>query len=280
MLLCALLFPDAQAWGGDSSLSIINAVVQSSEDGPAVSPGFHFLPGDFVYGSFQIAGFGIRSENQDQVRRIGLQYSAAIVDEKGVLFTMPETGAIETELSSEDKNWSPKRRVSFTLPACLTEEKAKLRVQVKDVIGGGETTATVPFLIGGLTVMKADHVTVQDFKFFRGEDDKEALELAAYRPGDPVFARFEMTNFGLGPENAYGLTYDVAVTLPDGKLYLNQPHAAELADKSFYPVQFLPGTVQLTTSAGSAKGVYAVTITVHDLVAKQSAQLKSSFTLE
>ncbi len=280
VLLClTFLLADAYAHGFDSALSIINAGVQSSEDGPIVPPSFRFMPGDDLHGTFQIAGFAIK-QSGEQTRSISLKYSATIEDGSGRPYTEPVTGAIETELSNEDKSWTPKRRISFALPSFLASGKAQLRIQVNDAIANTAVTKTVPFTVGGVTVIPADSVSIQHLQFLRGENDREALDLPAYSPGDPVFARFEIVNFRTEAQNAYHVVYDLLVLRPDGKPFIQQPHAAELTGDGFYPAQFLPGTLQLTTSRSSTKGSYLVNLTVHDLIAKTTYGMKSAFTLE
>jgi hypothetical protein len=45
----------------ESPLQILAAGVESSEDAPFVSSDFHFLPGDYLYFQFQIAGFAVKT---------------------------------------------------------------------------------------------------------------------------------------------------------------------------------------------------------------------------
>ncbi len=280
VVLClACYLPDAYAGSFDSALSIINAGIQSSEDGPFVSPSFRFMPGDELHGTFQIAGFATKVSGQ-QVKSISLNYSATVEDGSGKPFAEPVMGTVETELSNEDKSWTPKRRVAFTLPSFLAAGKGHLRIEVKDAIGSTAATQTLPFSIGGVSVTPSDSVSVQHLEFLRGENDREALGLPAYSPGDPVFARFEIVNFKTEGQNAYHVVYDLLVLRPDGKPFIQQPNAAELTGDGFYPAQVLPGNLQLTTSKSSPKGTYPINLTVHDLVAKATYQVKSAFTLE
>lgn len=190
------------------------------------------------------------------------------------------TGTVETELSNEDKSWTPKRRISFTLPSFLAAGKGQLRIEVNDAIGNTTATRIVPFSIGGVSVAPSDSVSVQHLEFLRGENDREALGLPAYSPGDPVFARFEIVNFKTEGQNAYHVVYDLLVLRPDGKPFIQQPHAAELTGDGFYSAQVLPGNLQLTTSKSSTKGMYPIKLTVHDLVAKTTYQVQTAFTLE
>jgi hypothetical protein len=264
----------------ENSLQVLAAGVESSEDAPFVSPDFHFLPGDYVYFQFQVSGFAIKTTPNSEVRRISLTYEASPEDSKGVAVTPALTGFIKEELSAEDKNWTPKRRASFLLPSFIGAGEFHVHLSVKDVIGDTSTERDLPFHIGGVVIAPALVLGVQDFQFLRKEDDSEPLEVPAYRPGDTIYARFNMTGFHLGTGNEYHLRYGLTVNRPDGKLFLNEPSAAELSDRSFYPVPFVPGEVSVTTSRDTALGQYVLLLTVRDVTGSQSYQLKRAFTIE
>ena len=201
-------------------------------------------------------------------------------DLKGVALAPPDTGSIETELSAEDKNWTPKRRSSFLLPPFIAAGDFQVRVVTKDLLAKTEASKVFPFHIGGIVVVPTGSVAVQNFQFFRREEDREPLQLPAYSPGDTVNLKFNFTGFGIGNDNTYHLSYGILVLRPDGKPYLQQPNAAELQANSFYPAQYLPGAANITTSADSGKGQYTVVITVHDLIGNISHDFKTTFSLE
>ena len=254
--------------------------MQQSEDAPFAAASFRFLPGDYVYFTFQIAGFGVQSSNRGEVRKISLTYDVRPEDSNGVPLTASSSGAIEAELSPEDKNWTPKRRASFLIPGFIGAGDFHIHVAVKDQVAKSETAKDFAFHVGGLEVQTANAITVQGFRFLRKESDEEPLEVAAYSPGDTVYARFEMVGFKTGPQNAYHLSYGVTVLRSDGKPYLEEPKAAELSDSSFYPAQYLPGDLTVTTAASSTRGEYIVLITVRDLISNTTYQTKKAFSLE
>ncbi len=264
----------------ESPLQILAAGVESSEDAPFVSSDFHFLPGDYLYFQFQIAGFAVKTAANSELRRISLTYEISPQDARGVALTPPVTGLIKEELSAEDKNWTPKRRASFLLPSFVAAGEFHVHLTIKDLIGDTSAERDLPFRIGGVVVVPSTVLGVQDFQFLRKEDDSEPLEVPAYRPGDTVYARFNMTGFHLGAGNEYHLSYGLTVNRPDGKRYLNQQPAAELSDRSFYPVPFVPGEVSVTTSRDTALGSYVLLLTVRDVAGSQSYQLKRAFTVE
>jgi hypothetical protein len=264
----------------ESPLQIVAAGVESSEDAPFVSSTFLFLPGDYLYFQFQVSGFAVKSPAGSEARKIDLSYEISPQDAKGVALMPPVSGLIKEDLNAEDKNWTPKRRASFLLPSFLAAGEFHVHLTLKDLIGDASTERDLPFHVGGVVVTPTTVLGVQDFQFLRKEDDSEPLEVPAYRPGDTVYARFNIIGFHIGTGNAYHLSYGLTVNRPDGKPYLNQQSAAELSDRSFYPVPFVPGEVSVTTSRDAALGQYVLLLTVRDVAGSQTYQLKRAFTIE
>jgi len=265
----------------DDSLAVTEAGVQSAEDGPFIQRDYRFQPGEFVYTTFQIAGFKSEGGGSDEKpRRISLTYSATAEDANGVALCPPVTDKIEAELNPEDKNWAPKRRASFLIPSFVSAGQFQVRVDVHDLIGKTETSKLLPFGIGGVTVVNPGALSIQDFQFFRRENDREPVEVPAYSAGDSVFTRFHITGFKVTDKNEYHVGYELFVTKPDGKPYLDRPDAAELTSKSFYPAQYLPGEFALTTSRDSPKGTYIILLRVRDKVENTSKEFRFPFTIE
>jgi hypothetical protein len=280
MVSLAIFAQDSPQATADNGLQITAAGIESSEDAPFVSSDYRFLPGDYVYFQFQISGYAVQSKEGSEVRKISLTYEITPQDEKGAPLTLPVAGVVKEELNAEDKNWTPKRRISFLLPSFIAAGAFHLHVVVKDLIGEKSTERDMPFHIGGTVVVPSDHLTVQDFQFLRKEDDTDALEVQAYSPGDTVYARFTMTGFRLAEGNEYKLSYGLVVTRPDGKPYVTEQTAAQLSNKSFYPVPFVPGNLNVTTRRSAARGSYVLVLTIRDLVGSQTYEVKRSFTVE
>jgi hypothetical protein len=258
----------------------LNAGVQQYEDAPFAHENYEFLPGDYLYFTFEVAGFGVQSKNRGESRKISLAYDIAPQDMRGVAITQPVSGVIQEELAPEDKNWTPKRRASFLIPSFVAAGEFRVRVTVKDAVANTEVCKDFPFRIGGVQIQSSETLTVEHFAFYRTENDTQPLEVPAYSPGDTIYARFDIVGFKTGPDNQYHLAYDILVQQPNGKPYINRPHAAELNDKTFYPASFLPGVLDLTTSRSSAHGEYVVTITVHDLTGNGTYEMKTAFSIE
>jgi hypothetical protein len=265
---------------GEKTLAVIDGGIQRSEDAPYVPGDFQFLPGDYVYFTFHIAGFATKANGATEIRSLSLEYEVTPEDKNHIALTEPVNGKIADDLSTEDKNWTPKRRASFLLPSYVAAGEFVVHVVVRDLIGKVEATRDYPFSIGGVHVEAAPSIQAESFDFLRHQDDEKALDLPAYAPGDTVWARFEMVGFKHEAGNRYRLSYGVSILRPDGKTFLDQPNAARIASDSYYPAQFVPGELQLSTPKDAQRGSYQLTLTVRDLIANQTFDLKRVFTIE
>ncbi len=278
----SLLIVSPKIWTQEAAnpLAVIDAGVQRSEDAPYVPKDFEFLPGDYVYFTFHISGFATKLNEKNETKSISVEYEIRPEDANHVPLTEAVKGAIADALGKEDKNWIPKRRASFLLPSFVGAGEFNIHVTVKDLLAKTETSRDFPFLIGGIHIDRVDSIQANDFEFLRSEDDDHALELPAYAPGDSVWARFKMIGFQHEPGNKYKLSYGIKVLRPDGKPFLDSPNAAKISDSGFYPAQFVPGDLQITTPKNAARGTYELTLTVRDEIANQSFELKRTFTIE
>jgi len=267
-------------WAADSGLSILQGGVQNAEDSPYVPASYRFLPGDYIYLTFSIAGFTIKSEDAEKGRKISLSYEVRAEDLNGSPLAPAASDKIEAEINPEDKDWTPKRRVSFELPPYLAAGRFQIHVTVKDLFGKSETSKNFPFQIGGVHLEPSSSVVAEQFGFLRKENDREPLETPAYAPGDTVFARFEMIGFQTRKDNGYHLSYGVTVFRPNGKPLIDDPKAAELEATSYYPAQYLPGSAAFRLPSNAPKGQYVVALTLHDLIGNTTSQLRRAFSVE
>jgi hypothetical protein len=266
----------------ESSLAIANAGMQSAEDSAFVAADYKFLPGEPIYATFEVGGFkvDVKDNGQDNpVRSISLRWEVTVLDAENIPLTEPAAGEIKTELSPEDKNWAPKRRVSFSLPSFVAAGEFHLHIVVKDLLGNVETSKDLPFEIGGTRIQPTKEIEVEHLRFSRKENGP-ALDVAAFRPGDPIFVHFDIVGFSNAAQNEYHLSYGVTVLRPDGKPFLENPDAAQLTSSPFYPAKFIPANVEITTSPSNARGAYVLIVTVRDLIANRTTVTKQSFSLE
>ncbi len=268
----------ASARAAESALSIVQAGIQTSEDSPFARANYEFLPGDYLHFTFTISGYS--TEKTGDATRLHLEYVVDLVDPAGVRLTPPESGSIEDELHPQDSDWLPKRRLSFQLPSQVAAGTFTVQVIVKDLVAKAEIKKTFAFRIGGRKLQTSDVLDVQNFHFYRDESDKEPLEVVAYRPGDTIWARYDIVGFKTDDKHAYKVTYALTVYRPDGTVFLSAPKAGEQSSADFYAAQFIPGVLNLTTTADTPHAEYTIVLTVQDEIGKQTFEHKYPFRLE
>ncbi len=277
-VLALLASPFVVARSAELSLAIVQAGIQASEDEPFVRPNYTFLPGEYLYFTFTIAGY--QSEKKSDVMRLHLEYVVDVEDSNGVPLAPPKSGSIEDELHPQDSDWLPKRRMSFQLPSQVAAGSFKLQVVVRDLVAKVEIKKTFSFRIGGRKLQPSDTLDVQNFHFYRTENDTEPLELAAFRPGDTIWARYDIVGFKTDAKHAYKVNYALTVYRPDGSVFLSAPKAGEQSSADFYAAQFIPGVLSLTTTDDTPHAEYTIVLTVQDEIGKQTFEHKYPFRLE
>ncbi len=274
--LVALFFVCAQNAAG--SLQIVSAGVRQIEDGPSVA-GVHFVPGETLYYSFQIAGYTV-TQGDPLLRKVKFSYRMDVFDPKGVKLADTVESVLDTTISKEDKEWKPKVRLEVLIPHFAPPGRYKVVTELTDDLSKQKATADTFFEVSGKTVEASPELIIRNFGFFRSEDDQKPLSTAAYTAGDNLFARFDITGFRYGDRNTIEVSYDVAVQNPDGKVIYTQPNAAVEKSFSFYPKPYVPGGMSLTLQPNMRKGEYAVILTVHDVVGHQNFEIRYPFQIE
>ena len=214
------------------------------------------------------------------VDRVHLSYKLDAFDPHGVRIMEPVAAEIEETLAPEDKNWKPSVRQEITIPPLADSGTYKIAISVTDVVGKATATKEVPFEVHGRRVDPSDTLVIRNIRFFRGEEDSKALSKAAYRPGDAVWARFDIIGYKFGDANAIDVSYDVAVLAPSGKVLYTQPQAGSDKSQSFYPKRYVPAVFSLATKPDTRPGEYTLSLTAHDGVGNQTFEARQSFTIE
>jgi hypothetical protein len=262
----------------DTKLTIVRPTLHDGDDGPPITADHRYMAGDLVFFSFQVSGYKRLGAEPDE--KIDVAYEMNVRDSKGVLLDPPNVGSVGTGVSHEDKDWLPKVRYQFPLPSLADPGDYKISVKLWDRFAKTETGLEVPFRVTGHAVEPSDTLIVRNFRFLRTEEDKGPLAIAAYRPGDTLWARFDITGYRFGPENQFAIEYGIAVAGADGAISYSQPHAAEEKTKTFYPQRYTPGIVSLNVPPDIQKGSYTLIVTVKDDQGNQSAEVKQKFTVE
>lgn len=274
MRWCGLIFAVGMAAAAPAPLAVVNAVIQETEGGAALPADFAHVPGETLFFTFQVQGY------QPAGERVRLRYRIEAADPKGVAIMEPVEAPVEAELSPEDKEWKPRVRREIVVPPLAPSGTYHIRVNVTDEVAKTSATKDVPFEVRGRDVPPSDTVVVRNFRFFRSEDDREPLTKAAYRPGDSVFARFDITGYKYGEGNRVDVAYDVAVLNAEGKVLWEQKDAAVEQSQSFYPKRYVPGMMSLNLQKNIRPGEYALRVTVRDAVGNQSCEATEKFTVE
>lgn len=271
-----LLLAASLSWAAPAKKVVIaSATLHQSEDGSPLVPGHEFVPGETIFFGFQVGGY-----QADEERKIHLEYSLEALDAKGVPVVPPIKSTIETTLSDEDKNWLPKERQSFVLPSYIEPGAYQIVLSVRDILSKSEAKGTYSIPVRGRSVAPSDTLVIRNLRFLRTEDDQAPLTVIAYRQGDAVWARFEITGYKFGPGNAMEVGYGVAVLRPNGQQLYAEPNAAQEKEQSFYPRRYMPGIISLTLTKDIAVGEYTLVVTARDGVGNQNCEIRSKFRVE
>lgn len=273
----ALCLWTAHAAEAPRKLVIEQAALAQSEDGTPVASDYEFLPGDSVFFSCRVSGF---ARHGDEPPKMYVSYRVEARDPEGILIVPGETGKVVADLAPEDKEWRPKIRATLALPPLASSGKYVVNVRVKDELGKTEAEAAVPLLLRGQPVESSSTLVVRNFRFLRSEEDKNPLQVPAYRPGDSLWARFDITGYKLGERNRYDVEYGLKVLRPTGETTYEVAKAANDKNETFYPQRHTPGNLSLTIPKNMKTGRYTLVLTVRDNLGGQTFETRSTFDVE
>jgi hypothetical protein len=141
-------------------------------------------------------------------------------------------------------------------------------------------SAEATFEVRGHAVEPSAELVVRNFSFHRTQDDTEPLKVAAYRPGDTVWGRFDITGYKLGAGNQRDVAYTLTVTGPGGRVLLAAREPTVDKGASFYPVKYVPCVISLNLQPNIRPDEYIITITALDRVGNQTYESKRTFRVE
>lgn len=256
-------------------LDLVRAVVTDSDGGAALPASFEHVPGETIFFFCRVAGYG---KTQDE--KIHFTYSVEAMDPKGVPIMEPFRQNIADEVTPQDKEWMPKIQTEVMVPPLAGSGTYQIVVQVEDLVGKAKAQLSVPFIVRGREVAPSDTLTVRNFQFFRSEDATQPLEKAVYRPGDGVWARFDINGFHYGPKNKIDVSYVTSVVAGSGKVLWTQPEPAAEQSESFYPKRYVPASMGITLQNNIRPGTYTIAVQAKDAVGNQTYETKETFTVE
>jgi hypothetical protein len=256
-------------------LALVRLAFSQSEDGEVASSKYQFLGGEVLYFSCQVEGYA--KTEKDEIR---LSFKIEAKDANGVLLQAPATGKVEATLSPEDKEWTPKLRATILIPPLIPPGEYQLLVKVKDELANAAIDARGTFRVQGREVEPSSTLIVRNYRFLRSDEDNKPLPVAAYRPGDAVWARFDMTGYKLGDANQFDIEYGLAVLRADGTQAYAEPQAAAQKEQPFYPVRYQPGVLSLNLAKDQKRGEYTIVLKVRDNLGGQTYETREKFSVE
>lgn len=275
VMLAALVSPlDAQPTAAQA-LKVAHPVVSESEDGAALAQGAQFQPGEIVYFSFQVENY-----RMGLTGKVQLAGHIQAFDPAGTPIIARDEELIGTTVSEEDKDWKPKLRLQIQLPSIAPPGNYAIRFEAVDQQSHQTATGEVAFPVGGKGVERSAVLAVRNLGFYRAPEDPAPLKIAAYRPGDMLWVRFDITGYRYGDQNSIDTGYDVEVLSPSGKQLLAEENAAVEKSQAFYPQPWVPATFNLSLDANTTAGTYKLIITAHDAVGNQMAVEQAEFKVE
>jgi hypothetical protein len=255
-------------------LQTVNPVVSQFEDGESLGGG-RLIVGEFAFFRFGVVNFKVSEEGI-----VKITGRVQVFDSRGTPIAPADEVVIGTSIREEDKDWRPRIHTQFQLPGIAPPGTYKIKFEAVDEQTHQKASGETTFEVDGRNVAPSPVLAIRGIGFYRGAEDEVALGVAAYRPGDTVWVRFDATGYKYGEQNAIDLAYDVAVTGPDGKQVFSQEDAAGEKSQASYPQPWVPGNFSLTLTPDTGKGTYSVAITARDAVGKQTATEKAEFKVE
>lgn len=275
---CVLWILAALPQGAPGEIAILSPQLHQFEDGPPVYADHTYIPGETVFFSCQVKGFRVAKNGEQE--KVLLSYRIDVKDSADVLVVEPYSGKIDESLSPQDKDWLPKIRYNFLLPPHAPAGAYRIALAVKDELSGQEKSAEIKLAVRGRQVAPSETLVVRNFRFLKSEEATTPLSQAAYRPGETMWARFDITGFKTGEKNRVWVEYGLSILNADGKVLYSQPEGAVEQDAPFYPKRVVPGVVSLSIQPGTTAADYSLLLTVRDRVGQQTIESRHTFRVE
>lgn len=281
LLAAALILTSVAIAADKPPLTISRLVFATSEDGPPEASDEDFVPGETIYFSCQVEGYRKVDKPDDYGKQnIELKYTIEVRDKSGALLKPVKEDKVETTVTQEDKDWKPRLRDTIVVPPLADTGEYTVLVKLSDELAKTTEEKHAVFHIKGRDVAPSDTLVVRNFRFLRNEDDDKPLPLAAYRPGDSVWARFDMTGYKLGEKNQVDIEYGLTVLREDGSVAYTEPQAANQKIQTYYPQRYQPGELNLNLAKDQPLGKYTVVLTVRDNLGQQMYETRQTFSVE
>ncbi|MCW5980101.1 MAG: hypothetical protein KIT09_18610 [Bryobacteraceae bacterium] len=284
-LVHSLCLLTAGVWGpvhllAQAKLEVVQTTLHQYDGGPPLAADYDFYPGDTVFLTFRVAGFALKEKGDEE--SLQLTYRVEAFDPAALRLKEEESGRLSGEMTAEDKKakWTPLAQYEVLAPPAAPSGTYRIAITVRDEVAGTTATKDVSFQVRGRNVASSDELTVRNFRFLRSETDTRPLTTAAYKPGDVVWARFDITGYKFGEGNRFSIDYGLTVLRDSGKELYREEVAAQEERASFYPERYIPGSLSLSLTKDLATGPYTILLTVRDHVGEQTFETKQQFQVE
>lgn len=261
--------------GADVKLTVAQASLHQFDGGPLLPRDHDFFPGEMVFVTLNVSGF-----KPTEGGKIHLKYEIQAFDPGGIGIAPAVSNAVATELAPEDKKWMPKIRWDVLVPSTAPSGDYKVKIKISDEIANTKAEHETAFHVKGRQLQPSETLGLQDFRFYRGEDETAALKQPSYRPGDQVWGRFEIAGYKLAAKNRLDVEYGIRVTGSDDKVFFDAPDAAVAREESYYPKRFVSGVLNLNLGKDMTPGEYTITVSLRDKIGTQTAESRHVFRIE
>jgi hypothetical protein len=253
------------------SLAIVRATLhEQREDGPAVRAGYEYIPGELLYLSFRVSGYGVAND------AVELHWQSDIIDPEGTRIVPVEHGVVNDAVTGNDASWLPKIQQTVALPPYLPAGLYSIQLHVADGNAHVSADQRVQFRVRGRALEKPGALALRALHFHRSEEDLVPLEPAVYAPGGTLWLRGDVVGFRLGEANAYDVEYSFAIYSGDKLLYA-QPQAGEDHESTFYPKRWLSAIFSVSLNQSVAPGEYRIVLKAHDKLADTTVEQAAAF---
>lgn len=257
------------------ALEIVNPIISDMDGGAAEPANFQHRPGEVMFFSCRVTGFAKTPEE-----KMRIAYTVQPFDPSGTPLAEIYKNEVDDEVSPQDKNWMPRIATEIPLPPLAESGNFKIVVKVEDLIAHTTAQLEVPFQVKGHPVEPSDTLVVRNFRYFRAENDLQAMDKPIYHAGDTLWAKFDITGYKFGKNNKLDVTYVFSVLSGTGKVLFTQPEPAGDETESFYPKRYVPAEFSISLQNNVKPGEYGLLISVKDLIGNQTVESKQTFTVQ
>jgi hypothetical protein len=255
-------------------LELVRPAISQTDGGPIAPAAYEYTAGETLYFSCRVSGY---TKNPEE--RIQLGFTVQAFDAKDVPVAEIYKGEFTSEVLPQDKDWMPKIEVGVSLPPLVRPGNFRIMVKTDDLIAKTSASLTVPFRVRGRDVEPTERLAVRNFRFVRGEEENAPVVTGAFKTGDTLNARFDITGYQFGPGNQIDVSYVVSVLGTSGKTLWTQPEPALEKSASFYPKPWVPASLQLGLETVKP-GAYSMKVVAKDAIGNQTGEITQPFTVE